>query len=135
MCSCNRFRLNQLNINHTYSYLFDNCNCSEDHKMFAIVSQICLYNLFGFARNYFSSICCSCVHLKKNMVCCHCKRLRNALNSDTIKLFLKKEDLPSEFKLIEINKYLEKYLKADPIFYYSKEENEIKLSTDSLKSK
>ena len=118
MCSCNRFCLNQLNINYTYSYLFDDCNCSKDHKVFAIVCKICLYNFSGIARNYFSYICCSCVHLNKNMVCCHCKRLRNALNSDTIKLRLKKEDLPSEFKLVEINKCLEKYLKADPIFYF-----------------
>ena len=41
----------------------------------------------------------------------------------------KKEDLPREIKLIEINKYLKKHLRADPIFYYSKEENHIKLKT------
>ena len=44
----------------------------------------------------------------------------------------KKEDLPREFKLIEINKYLKKHLRADPIFYYSKEENHIKLSITLL---
>ena len=65
------------------------------------------------------------------MACCHCKRARYALNTDTIKICLKKEDLPKEFKLVEINKYLE-HLKADLIFYYSKEENEMKLSIDSL---
>lgn len=41
-------------------------------------------------------------------------------------------DLPKEFEIIKINKYLEKYLKADPIFYYSKEENRINLSIDWL---
>ena len=66
------------------------------------------------------------------MVCCQCKRFRNALNSNKTMLCLKKEDLPNGFKLVEINKYLEKYLEADSIFYYSKEENEIKLSVDSL---
>ena len=72
-----------------------------------------------------------CIHLDKNLACCHCKRVRYALNTDTIKICLKKEDLPKEFKLVEINKYLE-HLKADLIFYYSKEENEMKLSIDSL---
>ena len=38
---------------------------------------------------------------------------------------LKKEDLPREFKLVEINKYLE-HLKADPIFYHSKSKKKIK---------
>ena len=71
-----------------------------------------------------------CVNLNKNLVCCHCKRLRYALNTDAI-ICLKKEDLPKEFKLVDINKYLE-HLKADLIFYYSKEENEMKLSIDSL---
>ena len=58
--------------------------------------------------------------------------MRNALNFDTIKLCLKKADLPREFKLVAIDKYFEKHLRADPIFYYSKEDNEIKLSIDSL---
>ena len=69
--------------------------------------------------------------MDKNLACCHCKRVRYALNTDTIKICLKKEDLLREFKLVEINKYLG-HLKVDPIFYYSKEENEIKLFIDSL---
>ena len=32
MCSCNRYSLDQLNINYTYSYQFDDCNCSETTK-------------------------------------------------------------------------------------------------------
>ena len=43
---------------------------------------------------------------------------------ETIKICLKK-DLPKEFELIKINKYLEKYVKADPMFYYPKEEKKI----------
>ena len=66
------------------------------------------------------------------MACCHCRSLRYALNTDTIKVCLKKEDVLKEFKLIEINKYLEKHLRANPIFHYAKEVNEIKLSIDSL---
>ena len=109
MCTCNRYRLDQLNINYNYSYAFDDCNCSEDHEIFVVRCEICPYNLVGFARNYFSSIGCSCLHVNKNIACIHCKRLRNALNFDTIKLCLKKEDLQREFKLAEIDKYLEKH--------------------------
>ena len=70
--------------------------------------------------------------MNKNVACVHCKRLRDALNCDTIKLCLKKEDLPGEFELVEIKKYLEKYLRTDPILYHSKEENQVKLSIGSL---
>ena len=86
----------------------------------------------GFAGNYFSSICHNCRVLNKDMICIHCKRLRFALNCETMKVCLRNKDLPKEFKLLEIEKFLEKYLKADPIFYFSKEENEIKLSIVSL---
>ena len=68
----------------------------------------------------------------KNLAWSHCRRLRYELNTDTIKVCLKKEDVLKEIKLIEINKYLEKHLRANAIFYYSKEENEIKLSIGSL---
>ena len=132
MCSCNRYRPDQQNINYTYSYLFDDCKCFEDHEMFVVRCQMCLYNLVGFMMNYFSSICCGCVFLNKNVVCVYCKRLKDSLNSNTTNVCLKKEDVPREFKLIKINKYLEKHIRADPIFYYSKEENQIKLSTESL---
>ena len=101
-------------------------------KFFGIKCQNCLYNLIGFGRNYFASICSTCVRWNKNLACCHCRRLRYALSTDTVKVCLKKEDVLKEFKLIEINKYLEKHLRTDPIFYYSKEENEVKLSIDSL---
>ena len=132
MCSCNRYRPDQQNINYTYSYLFDDCKCFEDHEIFVVRCQMCLYNLVGFMMNYFCSICCGCVYLNKNVVCVHCKRLRDALNSNAAKVCLKQEDLPKEFKLIEINKYLEKPLRANPISYYLKGENQIKLSVDSL---
>ena len=132
MCACNRYRLDQLNINYTYCYAFDDCSCSEDHEVSAIKCEKCLYNLTGFGRTYSASVCCTCVRQNKNLACCHCRRLRYALNTDTIKVCIKKEDVLREFKLIEMNKYLEKHLRADPIFYYSKEENEFKLSIDCL---
>ena len=67
----------------------------------------------------------------KDSICDHCRKLKYALNCESTKLCLEKEYVPKKFKLIEMNKYLEKYLKADPIFFYSKEENEIKSSIDS----
>ena len=76
MSTCNRYRLDQLNINYTYSYAFGHCNCSEDHEIFPIKYENCLYNLTGFGRNYFASICCTCVRWNKNLTCCHCRRLR-----------------------------------------------------------
>ena len=57
---------------------------------------------------------------------------QKCINSNTTKVCFKKEDVPKEFKLIEINKYLEKHLRADSIFCYSKEEDQIKLPKDSL---
>ena len=132
LCICNRYRLDQPNIDYTYSFLFDDYKCFEDHEIFVVRYQMCLYNLVGFMINYFSSIWCGCVYFNKNVVCVHCKRLRDALNSNTTKVCLKKKDVPKGFKLIEINKYLEKHLRAGPIFYYSEEENQIKLSVDSL---
>ena len=50
MCSCNRYRLDQQNINYTYSYQFDDCNCSEDYEIFLIKCENCFYNLTGFGR-------------------------------------------------------------------------------------
>ena len=85
MYICNRYRLDQLNINYTYSFLFDDCNCSEEHEIFTIKCEVYLSDLTAFGRDYFSFIYCNCVHLNKNLVLCHCKRLRYALNTDTIK--------------------------------------------------
>lgn len=42
-----------------------------------------------------------------------------------------KKDLPDEFELIKMDHYLEKYLKTDPIFLFSKEDSEVKISIDS----
>ena len=86
MCSCNKYRLDQLNIYYTYSYQFDDCKCSEDLEIFAIMCENCLYNLSGFERNYFASICCTCLRWNKNLACFHCRRLRYALNTNTIKV-------------------------------------------------
>ena len=40
MCSCNRYRLDQQNINYTYSQSFDICNFSEDHEDFVVKCEI-----------------------------------------------------------------------------------------------
>ena len=40
--------------------------------------------------------------------------LRYSLNNNTTKVCLKKKNLPKEFKLIKLDSYLQKYVKADP---------------------
>ena len=83
----------------------------------------------GFARNYFYSVCCSCPDIDKDAVCIHCRRLRYSLNNDT-KVCLRKENIPKEFKLIKIDNYLQKYINADPHFFFSEKDNEIKAAHD-----
>ena len=51
-------------INNNLTNTSSTPNCFEDHEIFAIKCEICLYNLTNFEKNYFSSICCRCVHLK-----------------------------------------------------------------------
>ena len=100
--------------------------CARLTKIFAIKCEDCCYNVLGFARNYFTSISCGCKYINKNVACSHCRQLINSLNQCVRKVCLKPEDVRKEFKLEEIDKYLEKHhLKADQIFYYSKEEKKI----------
>ena len=84
MHKCNRYRLDQLDVQYTYSFIFDDCSCSSDHEFFAVeCKQNCRpYNLTGFAGNYFFSICCSCSDIDKDSIWFHCKRLRYSLNND-----------------------------------------------------
>ena len=133
MCNCNRCLLDQLVVRYTYSFTFDDCNCSSDHEKFALIcEQNCsLYNLTGFARNYFSSVCCSCPDIYKGAICSHCRRLRYSLNNDTIKVCLRKVNIPKEFELIKIDNYLLKYINSDSHFFFSVEDNEIKAMLDS----
>ena len=133
MCNCNRYRLAQLEVPYTYSFTFDDCRCSSDHEMFALIcEQNCSsYNLTGFAKNYFSSICCSCPDIDKDAICIHCRRMRYSLSNETIKVCLRKENIPKEFKLIQIDNYLQKYINGDPHFFFSEEDNEIKAMPDS----
>ena len=64
-------------------------------------------------------------------MCVNCKRSRYSLNNDTIKVCLKKNNLPEEFELMKIDNYLQKYINADPHFFFSKVINEIKATIDS----
>ena len=59
MCDCKKFGLDQLNVKYKSSFYFG-CSCSVEHKIFATKCENCRYNVAGFARNYFSSINCSC---------------------------------------------------------------------------
>ena len=90
MCNCKRYRLDQLKINYTYSFFFEDCHCQTDYKMFVVRCKICPYNLVGFGRNYFASISYSYVKSSKDTVCNHCLNLRKCLNVETIKIYFKK---------------------------------------------
>ena len=37
-------------------FYFDECFCNTDHETFPIKCEKCVYNVVGFARNYFSSV-------------------------------------------------------------------------------
>ena len=127
-CNCKRQRLDQLDINYIYSFLFNDCCCFMYHEVVVVRCKLCPYSLVGFARNYFSSISCSCAKSHRFTACHHCVNLRSSLNSETIKICIKKEDLPDEFVPIGINKNLERYIKAHLIFFYSNEKGKINFS-------
>ena len=105
--------------------------CGVEHKIFATKCENCHYKVAGFARNYFSTISCSCQYINKDVACSHYRQLFHSLNSSTINVRAEANDLPVDFNLIEIDKYLEMYLRVDPIFYYSKQNNQIQMSIDS----
>ena len=92
MCNCNRYLRDQLIVCYTYSFTIDDCNCPSDHERLALICErnISQHNLAGFARNYCSSVCCSCPDIDNGTVCIHCRRLRHWLNNDTIKVCLRK---------------------------------------------
>ena len=131
-CHCKRYRLDQLNVNYTYGYPFSDFHCSGEHKVFAAKCNDCRYNLVGFSRNYFASVICSCYQTGRNFVCRHCRQLLHDLNFNKMKVCLNEKDVPKEFELLEIDKYLEMCLKADPFFFYAKEKNRINIYTDTV---
>ena len=131
-CHCKRYRLDQLNVNYTYGYPFSDFHCSGEHKVFAAKCNDCRYNLVGFSRNYFASVICSCYQTGRNFVCRHCRQLLHDLNFNKMKVCLNEKDVPKEFELLEIDKYLEMCLKTDPFFFYAKEKNRVNIYTDTV---
>ena len=131
-CNCARNRLAQLGINFSISFWFDNCNCGTDHKIFATRCTRYLYDVVGFGRNYFASVNCSCYQEEKGLVCKHCAKLQHDPNFNTIKICIRKEDVPKDFKIWEIDNYLEMVLKAGLIFFYSPQKNCILISIDAV---
>ena len=105
MCNCSGHCFDQLGISYTfclsYSFAFDDCRYSSDHEIFVLrcKQNSCPYNMSGFLGSYISLICCGCAELDQDRICIHCKRLRNSLNNDTIKVCLKKEDMPQDLSL------------------------------------
>ena len=131
-CHCKRNHLNQLNINYTYVYSFDDCCCCDEHKVFAGKCNEHWYNLVGFARKFFASVLCYCYRTDRNMMCRHFKQLLYNLNFNTMKVCLSERDVSKEFKLLDLEKYLEMCLKANPTFFYSKENNSINIFIDAI---
>ena len=131
-CNCERARLDRLNVNYTYASAFDECPCDVEHKVFSTKCKTCRYNVVGFARHHFAYVVCSCCQTDKDLICNHCKQLLHAMNFSTIKVCVEEKDLPKEVVLMKIDKYLEMRLRADPVFFYSKEKNRIHVSIDAI---
>ena len=116
------------------------CNCvrnflaqlGTNHRIFATRCTRCPYNVVGFRRNYFASLACSCYRAEKDLVCKHCAKLQHDLNFDTIKTCIRKEDVTKDFKIWEIDNYLEMVLKTDLIFFCSPQKNRILTSIDAV---
>ena len=73
MCDLKRFGLDQLNVKYKSSFYFDGCSCGIEHKIFVTKCENRYCNVVGFARNYFSSISCSCKFINKDVACSYCQ--------------------------------------------------------------
>lgn len=50
------------------------------NKIFATKYENCGYSVVGFARNFFSSIICTCQFINKNVAGFHCRQPAHLLN-------------------------------------------------------
>ena len=75
---------------------------------------------------------CSCYWKEKDLVCKHCAKFQHNLNFNLIKICIRKEDVPKDFKIWKIDKFLEMILWADPIFFYLPQKNCILISIDAV---
>ena len=120
MCDCNRIKLEELDVYYNCFFYFDECLCNTDNEISAIKCEKCVYNVFGFARNFFSSINCSCQLISKNIVSPHCKQVAYTLNFSVRKVCVESNCLLKNVKLMKIDEYVEMCLRADPIFFTQK---------------
>ena len=124
-------------ISFKQSFNFDDYACCfADHEIFVIRCEYCLYNVISLARNYSTSVQCSCVEIDKDEVCKHCKQLAHSINFSVMKLCVNSRDVKKEFmeemNFMKIKHCLKKFLKGSLIFYFSKEKNRVLISIDSL---
>ena len=128
------------NINFWRVFIVNNCSRAShkiaDHKCFVIRCEYCLYNVIGFARNYFTSAQCLCAETGKDKICKHFKQLAHSINFLVMKICINSRDVKEEFmeemRFMKINHYLEKVLTGSPIFSFSKEKNRLLISINLL---
>lgn len=108
------------------------CPCQEDHEIVVTFWFLHKFDLVRFGRNYFVSTNCSCVYVAKDKICKHCKFLKTAVNCFIPKICVRRSDVSKRFHLEGIDVFMRKKFRADPILYFSKNENLVKTSTDSL---
>ena len=78
MCDWNLPILMPYVINFKVYFKFEDCNCFENHQVFAIFCKKCHYNSTGFSGNYFALTNCCCTYINRNNFCKYCKTLKSS---------------------------------------------------------
>ena len=119
MCNCNFSLLISREVNFKSNFQFHDCDClPAEHQVFALFCKKCQYSAVCFLRNYFASRKCYCLGMEKDEFCRDCRQLRHALNFFLRKVCVESKEVPAEFKLQAIDKYLMRRLNASPMFFY-----------------
>ena len=129
---CKISELEEKRIHISYTANSFDCLCEIEHEVVSTICPLHKLNLVGLPRNYFESTNCSCVFINKDEICKHCQYLKTSMNFFIPKICVAKKLLPRDFKVESIDRYLIKKLPTEPIFYFSKEINMIKVSTDLI---
>lgn len=107
------------------------CECMEEHEIFAVTCQSCKYNVKDFGRNYFVLPNCFSYAVYKEKSCSFCIMFKMMLYNNVNKVCVDSK-IKTSSKLIPIKEYLIKKLEKSPIFIFCKFEM-IKNDTKWLK--